>query len=94
MLKILSCWNKVQQFTTCNGQKTSNRTSNVHRKPFDLPNNEYRGEGGDFITENANKHIKGHLGSGVPTLQHWIRASRNHEKLQVSRIAIKLNFQV
>ena len=34
---MLSCWNKAQQSTTCNGRITSNRTSHVHRKPFDLP---------------------------------------------------------
>ena len=51
-------------------------------KSFTRSGDEYRGEGGDFITENENKHIKGHLGLGVPTLQHWIRAIRNHEKLK------------
>ena len=29
--------------------------------------------------------MKGHLkGPGVPTLQHWIRTSRNDEKLQAN----------
>ena len=42
---------------------------------------EYKGEGGDL---HKNKHIKRHLGPDVPTLQHWIRASRNHEKLQAN----------
>ena len=53
-------------------------------KSFSRSGDEYRGEGGDYITENKSKHIKGHLGPGVPTLQHWIRASRNHEKLQAN----------
>ena len=83
---MLSCWNKAQQLLTCNGQKKSNRTSDVHRKPFDLPkevcdfmtcnesfsrsDDEYRGEGGDYVTKNENKHTKGHSGPGVPALQH------------------------
>ena len=42
-------------------------------KSFSRSGNEYRGEDGDYITENENKHIKWHLGPGVPTLQYWIR---------------------
>ena len=42
LLKMLSCWNKVQQFTTRNGRKTSSRTSHVNREPFDLPNNSFK----------------------------------------------------
>ena len=57
-------------------------------KSFSRSGDEYRGEGGEYITENENKHIKGHLGPGVPTLQHWIRASRHHEKLQANRAAV------
>ena len=68
MKERLECPKEVYDFITGN-------------ESFSRSGNEYRGEGGDFITENENKHIKGHLGSGVPTLQHWIRASRNHEKL-------------
>ena len=36
----------------------------------------------DYITETDNKHIKGHLSSGVPSLAHYIKASRNHKMLQ------------
>ena len=54
---------------------------------FSRSGDEYRGKGGDYIKENENKHIKGHLGPGVPTLQHGIRASRNHEKLQAICVA-------
>ena len=57
-------------------------------KSFSRSGNEYGGEGGDYITENENKHIKGHLGSGAPTSQYWIRASRNHGKLQANRAAV------
>ena len=42
LLKMLSYWNKVQQFTTRNGWKTSSHTSHVHREPFDLPNNSFK----------------------------------------------------
>ena len=49
---------------------------------------EYRGEGGDYIKENENEHIKGYLGPGVPTLQNWIKASRNHEQLQANCVAV------
>ena len=54
---------------------------------FSRSGDEYRGKGGDYIKENENKHIKGHLGPGVPTLQHGIRASRNHEELQANCVA-------
>ena len=43
---------------------------------------------GDFIVETEDKHIKGHLGPGVSTLQHWTRASRSHEKLQANRATV------
>ena len=55
---------------------------------FSRSGDEYRGGCGDHIMENENKHIKGHLSPGVPTLQHWIRASRNHEKLQANHVAV------
>ena len=37
-----------------------------------------RGEGGNYITETENKHLKSHLPPGVPTVNSWIKASRNH----------------
>ena len=37
-----------------------------------------RGEGGDYITETENKHLKSHLPPGIPTVNSWIKASRNH----------------
>ena len=56
-------------------------------KSFSRSSDEYR-EGGDYITENENKHIKGHLGPRVSTFQHWVTASRNHDKLQASHEAV------
>ena len=37
--------------------------------------------GGDYVTENENRHLKIHLPPGVPTLQSWINSSRNYQKL-------------
>ena len=37
-----------------------------------------RGEGGDYITETENKHLNLHLPPGVPTVNSWIKASRNY----------------
>ena len=44
-----------------------------------------RGEGGDYITENENRHLKSHLSPGVPTLKQWVIAARNHEMLTENR---------
>ena len=44
-----------------------------------------RGEGGDYVTEKENRHLKSHLPPGVPTLQSWIISSRNHQKLVKNR---------
>ena len=44
-----------------------------------------KGEGGDYVTEVENKHLKGHLPPGVPTLKRWVQASRNHANLQSIR---------
>ena len=40
-----------------------------------------RGEGGDYLAENENRHLKSHLPPGVPTLQCWNISRRNHQKL-------------
>ena len=37
-----------------------------------------RAESGDYITEAENKHLKSHLSPGIPTVNSWIKASRNH----------------
>ena len=47
-----------------------------------------RGEGGDYITETENKHLKSHLPPGVPTVNSWIKASRNHAILTKNRDAV------
>ena len=39
------------------------------------------GEGGDYVTETENKHLKSHLALGVPKYHHWVTASRNHSLL-------------
>ena len=57
----------------------------MKNESFSRSGDTYRGEGGDYITETENKHIKGHLSPGVPSIAHWIKASRNHEMLQRNR---------
>ena len=52
---------------------------------FSRSGDETRGEGGDYITENENKHLKSHLPPGVPTLQSWRQAARNHQVLTDNR---------
>ena len=52
---------------------------------FSRSGNEYRGEGGDYITENENRYLKSHLPPGVPTLQSWVIAARNHISLKENR---------
>ena len=47
-----------------------------------------RGEGGDYITETENKHLKSYLPPGVPTVNSWIKASRNHAILTKNRDAV------
>ena len=44
-----------------------------------------RGEGGDYITEAENRHLKMNLPPGVPTLRHWVTALRNHDILVENR---------
>ena len=45
----------------------------------------YRGEGGDYVTETGNRHLKSHLPPGVPTLSHWVSAARNNWILTKNR---------
>ena len=47
-----------------------------------------RGEGGDYITETENKHLNLHLLPGIPTVNSWIKASRNHAILTKNRDAV------
>ena len=43
------------------------------------------GEGGDYVTETENKHLKSHLAPGVLKYHHWVAASRNHSLLTSNR---------
>ena len=38
-------------------------------------------EGGDYVTENENRHLKSHLSPGVPSLKNWQEAARNFDIL-------------
>ena len=78
-------WNDMKEWLEAPKEVYDFITGN---KSFSRSGDEYRGEGGDYRTENENKHIKCHLGPGIPTLQHWIRASWNHEKLQANHTAV------
>ena len=40
-----------------------------------------KGEGGDYVTENENRHLKSHLSPGLPSLKNWQEAARNHNIL-------------
>ena len=42
---------------------------------FSRSDDSCRGEGGDYITEIENKHLKSHLSPGIPTVNSWIKAS-------------------
>ena len=44
-----------------------------------------RGEGGDYVMETENKHLKLHLAPGVPKHHQWVVASRNHSLLTLNR---------
>ena len=56
-------------------------------KTLSRSDNTYRGEEGNYITE-TKKLIKGHLHPGVSSIAHWIKASRNHEVLQLNRRSV------
>ena len=43
------------------------------------------GEGGDYVTENENRHLKSHLSPSVPSLKNWQEAARNHNILTKNR---------
>ena len=47
-------------------------------KSFSRSGDPCRVEGGDYITETENKHLKLHLSPGIPIVNSWIKASRNH----------------
>ena len=50
-----------------------------HNESFECYGDHFRGEGGDYVTETENKHVKSHLSPGVPTLNSWVVASKNHK---------------
>ena len=50
--------------------------------------NKFKGEGGDYVTENENKHLKSNLPPGVPSFTRWQMASRDHEVLQKNRESV------
>ena len=54
----------------------------MRNEPFSRSGNTCCGEGGEYITETENKHIKRHVSPGVPSIAHWIKASRNDKMLQ------------
>ena len=47
-------------------------------KSFSRSGDPCRVEGGDYITETENKHLKLYLSPGIPIVNSWIKASRNH----------------
>ena len=67
----------------------------MENETFSRSGNTYCNEGGDFTTATENKHIKGHLDPGVPSIVHWVKASRNHEMLQRNSHSVfkKLNLK-
>ena len=44
--------------------------------------------GGGYITKTENKHLKSHVPPGIPTVNSWIKASRNHAILTKNRDAV------
>ena len=52
---------------------------------FSRSGDHFRGEGGDYITETENKHLKSHLPLRDPTIKRWRSASRNHKPLTENR---------
>ena len=60
----------------------------VKNEAFDRSGEHFRGEGGDYVTETENKHLKSHLSPGVPTLANLVMASRNHDIFQSTRAAV------
>ena len=57
-------------------------------KSFSRSGDPCRGEGGNYITETENKHLKSHLSPGISTVNSWIKASRNHAILTKNRDAV------
>ena len=60
------------------------------KESFSRSGDPCRGEGGDYITETENKHLKLHLSPGIPTVNIWIKASRNNVILTKNRDAVLL----
>ena len=59
-----------------------------HNESFDHYGDHFREECGDYVTEIENKYLKSHLSPGVPTLNSWVVASRNHKTLKSNRDAV------
>ena len=57
----------------------------ARNESFSTSGDNCRVEGGDYITEIENKHLKSHLPPGVPTLKHWVEPAHNHEVLKKNR---------
>ena len=49
---------------------------------FSVSGDNCRGEGGNYITEIKNKHLKNNLSPGVSTLKNWVEVAQNHEVLK------------
>ena len=52
---------------------------------FSRSGNHCRGDGGDYVTEIENKHLKSYLAPGIPKYHHWVAASRKHSLLASNR---------
>ena len=55
---------------------------------FSRSGDQFRGEGGDYVTETENKHLKANLPPGVPNFATWQMASRNHKVLLDNRQSV------
>ena len=51
-------------------------------------------EGGDYVTENENRHLKSHLSPGVPSLKNWQEAARNLDILTKNREMLFKRFSI
>ena len=62
----------------------------VQNESFSRSGDTYRGEGGDYVTETENKHLKSNLPPGVPSFEKWQMTSRNHKLLSNNRSSVYL----
>ena len=81
----------IYKFLVVNDMKTGvQATKEVadyisRNESFSRSGDTLRGQDGDYVTENENRHLKSHLQPGVPTLQSWIISNRNHQALVKNR---------